>query len=384
MTFVPVASTIGFALRTVPRPALPLLMAALTALALVACRDTASSIAPTPAFTPEGPPRPFEMGVSSLPLDLTDEGYVRALDLAAGAGELVLIKRTPPWAEFLPDGEISSETAGITERERSLIRERGLDLFFAIDPTDPADRGRLAGLPERLRGAGFAHPEIQHALLAYAQYVVRNYRPRYLAVATDINLYGRIHPEDFDAFVQLYGVVYDAVKAMAPEVTVFVTFQYEDLNGVLPTVEEHTPDWDMVARFGDRLDLFAISTYPSLAYQRVKAIPADYYRRAQRRTGLPLAIAEMGYSSGPGRRGLNLGTEPLQEEFLRRILLEAEALEMRFVIWLAAWDLPYAADPPLDVFRYVGLRREDGSPKPAWEVWMEAVRRPLERPASEP
>ncbi|HWQ28667.1 MAG TPA: hypothetical protein VNN12_06555 [Dehalococcoidia bacterium] len=318
------------------------------------------------------------MGVSSLPVELTDEGYARAMDLAAEVGELVLVKRAPPWEEFVPGGQVSDATAAITERERALIRERNLELFFAIDPTDPADRGRLAGLPERLRGAGFAHPDIQHALLAYAQYVVKNYRPRYLALATDVNLYARIHPEDFDAFVQLYGVVYDAVKAVAPETAVFVTFQYEDLNGLLPTVEEHSPDWDLVGRFGDRLDLFAISTYPSLAFQRVKAIPADYYTRARRRVSLPLAVAEMGYSSGPGRRGLNPGTEPLQEEFLVRILLEAEALQMRFVVWLAAWDLPYATDPPLDTFRYVGLRREDGSPKPAWEVWERAARRPLE------
>jgi hypothetical protein len=377
MTTVRPGATIGLAVRAVPRPGFALAMMALIPLALAACRDTASSSAPTPTRMAEGPPRPFEMGVSSLPLDLTDEGYIRALDMAAEAGELVLVKRAPPWNEFIPGGQISDETAAVTERERSLVRERGLNLFFAIDPTDPADRGRLAGLPDRLRGAGFAHPDVQHALLAYAEYVVKNYRPRYLAVATEINLYARIHPGDFDAFVHLYRAVYDAVKTASPETAVFVTFQYEDLNGVLPTVEQHPPDWDLVGRFGDRLDLFAISTYPSLAYQRVKAIPADYYTRAQRRVRVPLAVAEMGYSSGPGRRGLNLGTEPLQEEFLQRILLEAEALRMRFVVWLAAWDLPYATDPPLDMFRYVGLHREDGSPKPAWEVWERTVRRPL-------
>ncbi len=357
-------------------------IATLASLSLAACRDVAPSPASTPTRVAEGPPRPFEMGISSLPLELTDDGYIRVMDLAAQAGEIVLVKRTPPWEEVLPGGRISDETASITERERSLIRERGLGLFFAIDPTDPLDRGRLAGLPERLRGAGFAHPDIQHALFTYAEYVVKNYRPRYLAVATDINLYARIHPDDFEAFVEVYRRIYDAVKETSPETAVFVTFQYEDLNGVLPTVEEHPPDWDLVARFGGRLDLFAISTFPSLAYQRVKAIPADYYTRAQRRTGLPLAIAEMGYSSGPGRRGLNLGTEPLQEEFLVRILLEAEALKMRFVVWLAAWDLPYATDPPLDTFRYVGLRREDGSPKPAWDVWERAVRRPLRSEAA--
>lgn len=382
MRVVRIWRTVALTVQGLAPKALSFATVAFVSLALAACRDAASSPTSTATRVTEGPPRPFEMGISSLPLELTDDGYVRVMDLAVQAGEIVLVKRTPPWEEVLPGGRISDETASITDQERSLIRERGLDLFFAIDPTDPLDRGRLAGLPERLRGAGFAHPDIQHALLSYAEYVVKNYRPRYLAVATDINLYARIHPDDFEAFLGLYSAIYDAVKKSSPETEVFVTFQYEDLNGVLPTVEQHPPDWDLVDRFGDRLDLFAISTVPSLAYQRVKAIPADYYTRAQRRTGLPLAIAEMAYSSGPGRRGLNLGTEPLQEEFLVRVLLEAEALKMRFVVWLAAWDLPYATEPPLDTFRYVGLRREDGSPKPAWEVWERTVRRPLQPSAT--
>ena len=368
-------------MRTIPRPVAFWLAFAVSLAALVATScDDAASVTPPATRTTEGPPRPFAMGISSLPVDLQESSYVKAMDLAAEAGEIVLVKRAPPWEEFLPGGQVSGEIAAVTERERDLIRERGLTLFFAIDPTDPADRGRLAGLPERWRGAGFAHPDIQHALLAYSQYVVKNYRPRYLAVATDINLYARIHPEDFSAFVDLYSVIYDAVKREAPGTEVFVTFQYEDLNGVLPTVEPHEADWGLIERFGDRLDLLALSTYPSLAYQRVKAIPADYYSRLRTRSSLPLAIAEMGYSSGPGRRGLNAGTEPLQEEFLRRVLLEAQALEMRFVIWLAGWDLTYAVGEPLDVFRYVGLRREDGSPKPAWDIWAQAARRPLAPP----
>ncbi len=364
-------------MRAYPR-LLTILALTSAALMTASCREDQSSPEPPPTAEGEGPPRPFEMGISLLPPTLDEAGYARTFDLAALAGEVVLIKRTPPWDEFVPGGQITEKTASITEQERDLVRDQGLKLFFAIDPTDPADRRRLAGLPEDLRGAGFANPDVQRALEAYAEYVVKNYSPDYLAIATDVNLYAAAHREDFAVFVALYAEIYDRLKDLSPDTMIFVTFQYEDLAGVLPTVQEHDPSWEIVEEFGDRLDLLAISTYPSLAFESVKAIPAGYYSQALDHTTAPLAIAETGYSSGPGRRGLNAGTEPLQEEFARFILLNAQALDAQFVIWLAGWDLAYATQPPLDVFRYVGLRRDDDSAKPAWKVWEQAVKRPLD------
>ena len=86
-----------------------------------------------------------------------DKGTLRVLITRAwGNGELVLIQRTPKWSEFLPGAAVSDDTAQTTASEKKSISDRGLKLFFAIDPTDGATgRDRLADLPSPLFGQNF-------------------------------------------------------------------------------------------------------------------------------------------------------------------------------------------------------------------------------------
>ena len=132
------------------RLALHAALLALLALAAAGCRVERVE---EPAFTatplPEvGEPRTFRLGFSSLPARLDDEAYIEALDLAALHGDVLLVHRTPSWSEFLPGVEPSEELRELTQREVRALEERGLALFYAIDPYDPANRGRLAALPE--------------------------------------------------------------------------------------------------------------------------------------------------------------------------------------------------------------------------------------------
>ena len=50
---------------------------------------------------------------------------------------------------------------------------------------------------------------------------------------------------------------------------------------------------------------------------------------------------------------------------------------MAFVVWFASADPPFVQEPPLDLLQHIGLRRADGSAKPAWEVWGQEAARPL-------
>ncbi len=328
-----------------------------------------------------GPAREFRMGFSSLPPELTEERYEEIFALAGEFGDLILIHRTPPWEEFLPDGTISDDTIRTTEVERALVEENDLALFLAIDPTDgAAGRSRLAGLPEELMGSGFDDPDVRAAFLAYAKYVALNYQPEYLALGVEMNMYYQHEPDDFDSFVSLYFEAYDAVKEVSPDTLVFPTFQMEELQSLLPTGEIHPPQWHLFRRFEPKLDLLAISTYPSFAFETPADIPPDYYEQLRSYTDRPIVIAEMGYSSAPCREGINDGTEGEQRDFLLQVLLRAEAMEMPFVVWFAGWDPAFATDPPLDLFQHIGLIRADGSKKPSWFVWAQAARRPLAEP----
>ncbi len=350
---------------------------ALAALVLASCGGGAKR---TPAAT-EGESRSFMMGISTLPRELNATSYADAFKLAGDTGEIVLIQRTPPWADFMPGSDVSADTTQTTAAEKQAIDDAGLRLFFAIDPTDGSTgRDRLAGLPASLSGKSFADSDIRMAFVSYAKYVALNFKPAYLALGVEMNLYFGKNKDDLDNFASLYAEAYDAVKEISPDTQVTVTFQYEDLQGILPSEDKHANDWPLLKSFEPRLDVMAISTYPSFAFETAAAIPDKYYSQLRAFIDRPIVIAEMGYSSAAGAQGINDGSEAEQAAFVKRVLLEAQTLRMPFIIWFAGWDPAYARDTPFGVFQHIGLRREDDTEKPAWQTWADGARRPYEPP----
>jgi hypothetical protein len=361
--------------------AIPVLIAFL----LAACggngnqdQGAATTPSPAPRYAQKGPPRQSELGLSSFPTEPTEASYKKAFILAGQVGELILIQRAPPWQEFVSGGALSKNTQDTTQEEKRLAEENRLGIFFAVDPTDSADRGRLQGLPESLAGKSFADKEVRDAFIAYVKYVALNYKPQLLALGVEINMYYEQQPDDFENFVSLYFEAYDAVKDISPETLVFPTFQLEAMQNLLSPDSDSAPEWSLLQRFEPKLDLVAVSTYPSFVFDSPDGIPSDYFSQIKSYTSKPIAIASAGYSSGPGRAGLNEGTEANQAAFVRRLLLEADGLDMPFVVWLTGCDPTVPADPPFDLYAHMGLCRPDGSPKPAWQAWAQQAARPLE------
>jgi hypothetical protein len=351
-----------------------LLIVALSAVAvaLAACGGGSSDNRQT-----TGPTRAFLMGFSSVPRELNAKAYADTFDLASRYGEMVLIQRTPPWQDFVSGASVGNDTAKTTASEKQSLADGKLKLFFAIDPTDGSTgRDRLAGLPPSLSGKSFGDAAIRSAFIAYARYVALNYHPAYLALGVEMNLFYEKDKGDWDNFRSLYSQAYDEVKKISPTTRVTVTFQYEDLQGILPTSDSHFADWQLLRAFDPKLDVLAISTYPSFAFPSASAIPPNYYSQLRAFTDRPIAIAEMGYASAPGAQGVNNGTETDQKAYLERALADAGELKMPFVVWFAGWDPTFAKDSAYSVFQHIGLLRDDNSRKPAWQAWVTASKRP--------
>lgn len=320
------------------------------------------------------------MGLSSLPPELTEESYAETFELAASAGEVILIQHTPPWQDMLAGG-LSDDTVQTTQRETGLAQEYGLDVFVAIDPTDASTgRRQLANLPSELSGAGFADEQVRRAFIAYAQYVAENYQPKYLALGVEINSYQHQHPEDFERFVILYHEAYQAVKELSPETLVFPTFQLEEIQGLLPVDDPYPTQWHLISRFEPRLDLLAVSSYAGLLYTEPAEIPDAYFIQLASYTDRPIAISGMGYPSGTEANGTDRTAEEHQATFLRRALDSAQQLDMPLVVWFLGRDPTFTGEPPFDRLQSIGLRRQDGTAKPAWVVWEAAAGAPLEGP----
>ena len=214
---------------------------------------------------------------------------------------------------------------------------------------------------------------------------MRNFHPRYLGLASEINTYMDAHLEDAQNFISLYNEIYALVKAEAPETQIFVTFQWDDLNNMFPQPEEGnrqrlSPNWEQVEAFEPNLDIWAISTYPYFIFPHGADIPADYYSPLLSRTSKPVAIAEGGYSTVTFDQFTN--TPDDQVAFLNAV---HDQLGPRMAFWVNtllgdfnldsyAKEMERQGRDPRDAqslgnFAYIGLQNFDGTPKPALEVW---------------
>ena len=371
--------------RTIP-PLRAVALLALPVLALLAgCREVEapaeSGFTPAPR-TEAGPARPYRLGFSSLPAELSDAASLDAFDLAANYGEVLLIQRPPSWADFLPGAVLSEALREITIAERSAVADRGLLLMLALDPFDAADRGRLAALPPGYEGETLAHPDLRQAFIAEAKYIALNYRPAYLVLGTEVNVAFERDPDGYRAFVDAYREAYGVVRAASPETLVLVSFQYEQLLGLIPWEPPHVPRWELLDDFAGANDLFAITTYPSFAFAVARKVPPLYYSQIGEHVQGPLAVVSAGYASAAGREGLNSSTPAEQRRFLQRLLRDADELGVTLLVWFAGRDPAFATEPPFDLLASIGLRTADDRPKEAWPAWAEAAARPYDPAAA--
>jgi hypothetical protein len=318
---------------------------------LAAACGGGSNATPNEAPTPtagSGASRTFLMGVSSQPSRTNEKAYRDAFDVAGQAGEVVLIQRTPPWSEFVPGGSISHKTEQVT---------------------------LLANLPDNLKGEGFTNPDIRAAFIAYAKYLALNYKPAYLALGVEVDMIYRGRGDgSFRNFLSLYFEAYDAVKSVSPDTLVFPTFQYEDMLGLLNTGSPTLPTWTLVKRFEPKIDMLAVTSYPSLVFDRVSALPLDYYDALKGVIDKPIAFASIGWNSADVASGApDDGSQPA---YLYRALSAAENLDGRLLIWYLGRD-PETVPQGFEPLANMGLQDSGGHPKSIWRIWTSALTRPM-------
>lgn len=341
---------------------------------------------PTPHITPL-PAGQTAYGFFPSPPEITLQSALdHYADMARHADD-VLLQQNIPWTSFPLEGEAEPQPLIDIRNQVTLAHQNGLEPLFVVDPLNGLNRTEFMGLPFGWQ-ASFANPDVREAYADFALWILNTFHPRYLGLASEINTYADAHPDDFADFLSLYREVYAAIKQASPATRVFVTFQWEDLNNLFPGGNEGRTafeiNWDQVEAFEPQLDVWAISSYPYVAFERGADIPADYYTPLLSRTDEPLAVAEGGFSSSPA--GPFSGAEQDQVDYLNAIHTQIGS-RLDFWIYLLLTDInidSYAdamrengvgsADiTTLGYFAFVGLQAVDGSAKPALETW-EALR----------
>lgn len=210
--------------------------------------------------------------------------------------------------------------------------------------------------------------ETQQFYIDSAADFAATYQPAYLGLGIEVNLLYEQAPQDFELFVSLFDRVATAVKRESPRTKLFTVFQLEHMKGLQGGLfggvnDPEQAQWALLERF-PRADLIAFTSYPSLIYQAPADIPADYYSEIHTHTGKPIALTEVAWPSAIVPTGWE-SSEAEQAEFVRTLFELTEATEFELIIW------SFLYDPNINLpFNSMGLRRPDGTAKPAWEAWL--------------
>jgi hypothetical protein len=344
---------------------------------------------PEPATAPpaviSGPPaRPFLMGFTLWPADLSVEGFRTAQEFAHARGDIVSIMFIGgiPWPEALDGKQFSKDI----QEHLSYRPPAGKKLLLSISPLD-RDRRALAPywgdkdslpLPKPWDKEPLNSPRVKKAFLNFVLRAAQTMQPEYLAIGVESNVLLSREPAKWTQLKELYRETYAGVKKINPTLPVFFTTEVLHYKK-LAKEAKGTDQEREVTELMRHSDLFAMSVYPHMSADVPRPVPANFFDFAAR-FKKPIAVSESGMTSRnvPLKSyGVTLqGSDAEQQAFTELLLKTAIRDKYQFVINFATTDFERLAQklrPPLDeiarIWAFTGMQTSAKQPKPALAVW---------------
>ena len=318
---------------------------------------------------PPSTTRKFLIGIGPIPRQFpgTEETWVEMFELIPETGDMVIAQNK--WRD-------SKEESGTVPEIIRLLYQQDptygpYEIFYGISFMEQGPGTLTTVLNTTLNPTNnWTNKDAQEKYTRVAETICRDYNPKYLALAIEINTYYQ-HPqgdkEDFLRFVEFYKNTYDNLKAKYPDTHICVTFQLEQLRGLGEKSwgYEVEPEWELLGLFDGKLDVLAFTTYPFMEYETPQDIPDDYYTSImdelpERYKTTPIVFSEIGWSSGRP-------DEQAQVDFLDIFLDQIASLDVRVIMWVMMHDL--SPDPTTYPGFGIGLKQHDGTPKKIWYTW---------------
>ena len=346
-----------------------LLLAALACGGSPATTPTTSAPAATTSASNPAPERGFYMGVAGLiPAnfpDSSEKDWLNLYEYLPETGELLGVHTS--WTD---SEETEGEVPGVVEVAFAFAEQYDFIPLVALGTYRDAAAGEIEttiSWTDADQVARFRQAAVR---------IAEQYQPLVLSLGIEINRYYDHDPDGFAAFVVAYSVIYDAIKAVSPDTLVFTVFQLETLRGagyLTGTSQGRQAHWELLDMFGERLDLAVFTTYPYFDYTSPGDVPDDYYAAISEHTDRPIAFSESGWPSAPLSTAPDSdygGSEIEQADFVLRLFDLTANLDLGFAVWSFPNDIGPAINP---AFESVSLRHNDGTPKPALDIWRSIV-----------
>ncbi len=336
--------------------------------------------------------RPFYMGFTAFPYDLTVDASVETYQNVIQAGDLFLnhFDHGVPWNEALNDLPFPNEVQGAIDVTKNGL-EPNTKILLTATPTNQLrdglaaywnDAGSHQPLPDYWKNKTFDDSDVILAYTNYCKRIVDEIRPDYFAYGIEVTAAFREDDAAFEQFLVLADSVYSTLKSDYPNLPIFLTFQDRSFNN---TKEELLKITEALLPFSDYI---AMSTYPFIDYENLTrdANPSLFednwlsqFRNLD--TTKPFAISETGFCADDlviPNLGVDIKATPeWQEAYLKKLFDHATGLEAEFLAWFVYrdYDLLYDAtpNPPdiLKIWRDNGLLDGEGNPRLAHQVWLD-------------
>ena len=346
-------------------------------------QEAAQNPAAGPAM---GQSRPFRMGFTAFPYDITAEAVEQTRRFVRENADLIAHHiEGVPWAEALRDAPFPKEVQSDHESKRSM-KPAGAKVYLAVSPgrgdLKQPDRGATP-LPPELKGKSYDDPLVQRAFLAYCRRMIDFFQPNYLAIGIETNEILNAGAGKWRAYVTLHKYVYRELKKEHPDLPIFASFT---LHSMIKDRGRMLMAWKELMPFND---LVAVSYYPFLAgesAERALAWLTEQFDSFEK----PYAMVETNDAGDrlvfPQSKIAIDGTPEKQAAYVRALLALAEQRRFEFVVLFvhrdydALWDKIKATSPELFMaWRDCGLVDEKGVPRPAYAVWREYFEKPWSR-----
>ncbi|MEW6238842.1 MAG: glycosyl hydrolase 53 family protein [Candidatus Omnitrophota bacterium] len=342
------------------------------------------SLSPSLLDAEEDAVRPFYMGFTPFPYDISQEAVDDAYRFVRENGDIIAhhLDSGVPWTESLDGAPYSFDL----ERnwDRRVQASAGRKIFVSVTPMN-GDRKGMAlywgekenmPLPETFQNKPFDDPLVKKAYLNYCRRAIKRLKPDYLAIGIEVNELFHNAPAQWAPFLDLYRSTYTELKKENPALPIFATFTLHNLRN--EGWSDVKAQQEEIKAFLQYCDVVGISYYPFMIGNLDHAnADLDWLRSF---TDKPIAIGETGY---PGEtihlKTFHLeipGSPDSQAKYYQTLFQTAQRDRYLFIVsflsrdYDALWDKIKASSPEaFVVWKDCGLLDEKGTARPVLSIW---------------
>ena len=247
----------------------------------------------------------------------------------------------------------------------SLLNFERYDLAFDYDGTTP-DYTSMNDL------------HIEDAYFQHIKYIVTQLNPNYLIIAIEVNELLKNTPSKWDEYKLLIFNVKTRIQQEFPSLSISESITLHNLYE--PDVPNPQQYIDELVNYANTMDFVSISFYPYFKGLKTNEEFQNAFNFLHDKINQPIAFAETGHLSEDlivNSYGISInGNENEQNNYLEKLLLNAQEENYEFVIWWThrdyneLWEtFPLELQDLGKLWISTGIINEDGLEKEAYSTW---------------